>query len=1575
MIRKQFPVIAGLLLMVASQDLLAEGSYQVGLNQPLMEEEDISAPLYVDIVSVGEVINVSACGEGLETDSIHIEIFDPDGVSVLDTTLSSANVSCSDPFTAPLTNPVRYTTLKTGSYQVNLNNTTFGSDELYRFDISVTPNTSTNPDPTENAGRLWAYEWAFWTHTFSESAATDSDYYPLVPGGRTDTNYVWKLDLNNFSGNFYVLRANDLGVDAPYSGYSVYADDGSPIGTPTGTVTPKFPIYVSYPVVAQDRPVDPPVVTNFRFLDDASVDFGISPSTTPGTQDSGNFTFDSDVAGTYSIIIDTDRNGVYGANDKLLLGNAIVGTNTIAWSGDDASGSTLSANTYNARIQVRLGEYHFISEDAETSGGPVEDGLTIFLANSDGSTTDTYVYWDDETFLSASGGTSNLPEGALSSTSDGKHTWGDFTGTSLGNETYVDTYVYGLSSYATTQTAITSDDTLLIGNDGIVTSTPATFAPGDSLTIQVVDSDLNILPTVAESVVVEVSNGRTGEVEQITLTETAVNSGIFSVAMPTLAHPAAGTNNDGTMQVWDGDTITASYWDQLDSVGGSQTRTDTSSAVNDNDGDGITDSNDLDDDNDGIPDTNEDDATVDTDGDGVVDSFDIDSDNDGLFDLVESGAVITGLDSNNDGVIDSGISFGTNGLVDGLETTADSGAINYTLADTDSDSVHDFRDVDSDNDGITDVIESGGLDGDGDGVVGTGTPSVDANGNPAGGSLTVVDSDGDNIGDQQELDADNDGIHDLVEAGGSDSNNDGLVDGFTDSNGDGLDDTIAASPLTPTDTNGDGTLDFQDNTDTDGDGLVDTVDLDDDNDSILDTDEGSEAVDTDGDGVADSLDLDSDNDGLFDLIESGATVTGLDLNSDGRIDGSNSFGANGLADSLETSADSGAVNYTLRDADSDTVHDFRDLDSDNDGMPDVIEAGGSDADEDGLIGSGAPVVDANGVPTGGGLNPPDTDGDSVTDQIDIDKDGDGLYDLVEAGGSDADNNGRIDGFSDLDTDGLHDALSGSALPIPDTDSDSVVDALDLDSDNDGIYDVLEAGGSDGDGDGLLGNSPQTVDASGAATGSGLSQVDSDGDTVLDRHDLDSDNDGIPDVTEAGGSDPDGDGRVGSGAPTVDANGVTAAPILPGNADGDALPNHLDLDSDGDTLFDIVEGGGSDINADGRVDGLSDGNGDGLDDSIASSPLPLPDSDSDTLPDYLDADDLDGDGVPDPIDLDLDNDGIPNSLEGDGSVDTDGDGIADSMDLDSDNDGLFDLHESGANAAALDTNDDGRIDSSEAVGANGIADAVESAVDSGAIGYNGGTLRDTDSDGVADFRDLDSDNDGLYDVTETGGSDPDADGVLGSGTPTVNGDGMAPGSGSTPPDTDGDGVDDQLDLDSDNDGLTDVVEGGGSDPDYDGIVGTGSPTVDPNTGVSLVGGGLVAADQDGDGTPNFQDTDSDNDGVFDVEESGSGATDDSPKDGVIDTVTDSNGNGLDDALEGVAYTLPDTDGDGIPDVLDHVAGTSGSSSTQPLQTGLNGVGGCSVAKTNGVDPLLPLLVLFSLLYLGKYRRQRVVIRVK
>ncbi len=122
----------------------------------------------------------------------------------------------------------------------------------------------------------------------------------------------------------------------------------------------------------------------------------------------------------------------------------------------------------------------------------------------------------------------------------------------------------------------------------------------------------------------------------------------------------------------------------------------------------------------------------------------------------------------------------------------------------------------------------------------------------------------------------------------------------------------------------------------------------------------SKECDRDDDGIPNRLDLDLDNDGIFDLYEAGHSE--LDANDDGRIDSATFYsGANGIFDSLETTPESGVLNYTYSDSDANGIEDAFDRDSDDDGCFDTEEAGITDTDVDGVAGSGTPAVDVDGL--------------------------------------------------------------------------------------------------------------------------------------------------------------------------------------------------------------------------------------------------------------------------------------------------------------------------------------------------------------------------------------------------------------------------------------------------------------------------------------------------------------------------------------------------------------------------------------------------------------------------------------
>ncbi|MDJ0617789.1 MAG: hypothetical protein QNJ63_13785 [Calothrix sp. MO_192.B10] len=495
--------------LIITLPVLAEGSNQIGvgsngLNVYLFEYDASNSfiqapnqrPIYVNIFNPGEVINLSLCGWESWND-LGIEIFDPDGVRIFADSgspgsqngnrwrLSQGNVTTSStnfcnhgsstntlPIStpnSPLTSPVRYTTTKTGTYEIRLYNeskSNTNSNAVFTyFDITVTPNSSTNPDPTENQGRVWARSWAFNAgNTFGSAGAYDANFYVRTPGGRPNTEFIWQLDLNQFAPQRHEIIGNSIGLNAPYSRYSVR---GSRNGGPAGVgYTRDFPIYLSYPSSGAFLPIlpepAPPNVSNFRFVDKDGVDNSISPNVTANIQDKGDFKFTPDVDGTYEITIDTNQDGIFGAGDKILFGKTTANVETsVEWDGTDFSGQVLPSGTYNVKLSVRIGEYHFTTFDAETSGGN-ENGLSIWKATGPNTRQQALVYWDDATYLGSFGGQANLT-GGLSGTTQGSHTWGNFASGGIGDRNFMDTWVIGNSITAQTPAIITTGDYNITG--------------------------------------------------------------------------------------------------------------------------------------------------------------------------------------------------------------------------------------------------------------------------------------------------------------------------------------------------------------------------------------------------------------------------------------------------------------------------------------------------------------------------------------------------------------------------------------------------------------------------------------------------------------------------------------------------------------------------------------------------------------------------------------------------------------------------------------------------------------------------------------------------------------------------------------------------------------------------------------------------------------------------------------------------------------------------------------------------------------------------------------------------------
>lgn len=664
--------------------------------------------------------------------------------------------------------------------------------------------------------------------------------------------------------------------------------------------------------------------------------------------------------------------------------------------------------------------------------------------------------------------------------------------------------------------------------------------------------------------------------------------------------------------------------------------------------------------------------------------------------------------------------------------------------------------------------------------------------------------------------------------------------------------------------------------------------------------------DSDGDGISNTTDADDDNDGILDTVESGGANPQGDADSDGMPNYLDPVPGAGVPAYVDANSDGVSDAY---DKDSDGVINALDKDADNDGIPDVVEAGGidtngdgtvdytgtfasNDSDNDGLINRYDAIAIAN----------LDTDADGIANFLDLDSDNDGITDVAEVGGVDANGDGWLDNINDTDSDGFDDTVDGdvgndgttentaNALLVtgadgttvdgkPDTylqgitntDGRGFPNPYDLDSDDDGLADITEAGGTDANNDGKV-----------DYTGTFVSN-DGDSDGFINSIDGDINNDGTAENTAAA--------LLATGA-DADNNGKADSYLTADNADGSGMPNPYDLDSDNDSVPDLIESGGIDTNGDGRIDAASDADSNGWQNSYdpTQSGINIKILDANGITTGGAVFDFDSDGVPNYVDLDSDNDGIPDIIEQEGT-DSNNDGKVDGS-TDADSDGFIDTVDPLHNAtnAALGT----------AIIITGSTVSVQNLPATYSAGDN------LDAKGLINMLDLDADDDGILDTRETGLTDAMADGIA-DGTLGTDGwsDTVDALSSLGLTNSDSQGRANYLDIDADNDGIPDIVEGqttagytapANSDTDADGI----DDTYDNNDALFAggAGNGITPNNQDGTDNADYMDLDSDNDGYSDRIEG-----------------WDTNGNNSISGAE-IAYAgVTDTDNDGLLDEYD------------------------------------------------------------
>lgn len=594
------------------------------------------------------------------------------------------------------------------------------------------------------------------------------------------------------------------------------------------------------------------------------------------------------------------------------------------------------------------------------------------------------------------------------------------------------------------------------------------------------------------------------------------------------------------------------------------------------------------------------------------------------------------------------------------------------------------------------------------------------------------------------------------------------------------------------------------------------------------------SVDSDGDGLSDSRDLDSDNDTIPDNVEAQSTAgyeAPIGIDSDG----------NGLDDTYESRPGQGEGLFPV-DTDFDGQSDYLDLDSDDDRAFDIKEAGNriDDANSDGVTDN---AVGANG------LDNTHEAADDYSDPNGVVNGPTSLPDVQYPGG-------EVDFRSDL----------------TDVDLDGISNRLDADEDNDGIRNAVECPAVTSSTSDSWFSPTGQVDSSTLETDQGISVTMTNptdaGNGTFALGAVSTISGSSPNnlVQTVGGLDPpDGTNRALQYVQLTFSEPITSTSFFIGS---------LDL-SVGEKVYFSIGGGYT------GVLNFNDGIAPTFTTTGAASVTPstyVQPSNGEELP-GLSAISINGkaivtvssataftevylrivDSATSSTVTYFQFQGVTNASS---PIDTDGDGIADCRDLDSDNDGISDLVESGQDASARDTNNDGIVDTmtDPATGdtdSDGLADIAD--------GDAGGAYVvpvNTDANPVADYLDLDSDGDGIPDTIESrltagyvqndgnvSNNDADEDGVI-SLFDSNDASGGYGGSFIPPVDTDADGTPDFRDLDSDADGLTDMTESGltlsGSDANRDGADDAlGVTYVDPDGSINDPRSGL--ANQAGDTT--------------------------------------------------------------------------------------------------------------------------------
>ena len=406
----------------------------------------------------------------------------------------------------PLPNPGGYTpctfvAAETGVYEVEFHGPQFSTSDIG----NPPPLPVGNPFPTDASQLQTVAAWDITVRATPggaiQSGRVFANYLALNMGGGTASlnavvyiltkdGFLYQVNLNGQRPFGFIFFGNDDGFLDPVTQNGLYRSVQLTLGDQfqsdatvhnpglPDTAThithkiflqqpdPTLPSTASYPggtMWLLNPPTPPAPPTGFSFT-------GIEGTYgQAGSGLGGNFTFTSTFQGSYTITLDTNQNGLYtDPIDRVLIGSAQVGVNTVFWDGLDGQGNPVPASNsaYTARITLNGGEVHFPFLDVENN----PNGFIIQRLNGPGTLPDPTLYYNDNygTFGSQPG--APVPLQALVGISSPAHA---FTN-NFGDHKGIDSWTYVPSE-------VVLFDSLQVRAADLVASkshSPATFVAG-----------------------------------------------------------------------------------------------------------------------------------------------------------------------------------------------------------------------------------------------------------------------------------------------------------------------------------------------------------------------------------------------------------------------------------------------------------------------------------------------------------------------------------------------------------------------------------------------------------------------------------------------------------------------------------------------------------------------------------------------------------------------------------------------------------------------------------------------------------------------------------------------------------------------------------------------------------------------------------------------------------------------------------------------------------------------------------------------------------------------------------------